>query len=221
MMSAVPQSEPSPLLIIRDGIASIPAWGWDSTQSMICGIPVRADVNAAIPVIPQGGTILSGLYLTFPNGWVLALTPLFADTAGRTPAGIPLITATAYVGEANRVFDPDTLRSLDWVTDTVILDSLIREVAGQPAWAQDDLIARYIAPSPRRGGIANVVVVPAYIPVWALVGAVMLRGETLDEIAGDYGIPPEAVRAAFAYYQRHRTVIDARIDANNVGDSIA
>jgi len=68
---------------------------------------------------------------------------------------------------------------------------------GEPmmrAVSQDELIARYIAPNPRHGGIANVVVVPAYIPVWALVGAVTLRGETLDEVAGDYAIPPAVVR---------------------------
>src|SRR5947209_6611761 len=66
-------------LIIRDGFAAIPVWDWDSTQDTILGIPVHADVNIAIPVIPSGGEIKPSLYLTFANGWVLALDVPFAD----------------------------------------------------------------------------------------------------------------------------------------------
>jgi hypothetical protein len=35
-------------------------------------------------------------------------------------------------------------------------------------------------------------------------------------VAADYALPCEAVKAAIAYYQRHKNLIDARIAANAV-----
>lgn len=215
-MSAMRRHKPSPLLAIYDGIARIPEWGWDSTQSTLQGISVRADVNKPIRVIPEGGNIVRALYLTFPNGWVLSLTPPFSDSAEMMPGGVPPLAAAAYAGEANRVFDPDTYRSLEMVTDTVALDSLIRETASQPQWARDEMVSHYIETNPRHAGIADAIVAPAGIPVWALVGAVMRREATLQEIARDYGISLAVMRAALAYYQRHHSVIDARIAANDI-----
>ncbi len=81
----------------------------------------------------------------------------------------------------------------------------------------DELIEKYIAPSPRRGGIAEMVVEPYVIPVWALIGAITLGGATPEEVTQEYDISPEAMWATLAYYRRHEAVIDARIDANRVG----
>jgi len=52
------QNLPAGGLVIRDGFAAILAWGWDSTQNTILGIPVHADMNNAIPVIPSGSQIM-------------------------------------------------------------------------------------------------------------------------------------------------------------------
>jgi uncharacterized protein (DUF433 family) len=42
----------------------------------------------------------------------------------------------------------------------------------------------------------------------------MARENDLAQVARDYDVPVEAVEAVYAYYQRHRPVIDARIAAN-------
>lgn len=79
----------------------------------------------------------------------------------------------------------------------------------------DALIDKYIFPSPRRGGIANMVVEPYVIPVWALIGSLLLwENATPEEVASSYEISLEAMQAAIAYYHRHKAVIEARIDAN-------
>lgn len=78
----------------------------------------------------------------------------------------------------------------------------------------DELIEKYIYASPRRGGLANVVVEPYVISVWALIGAMTLGGATAEEVVRDYRITDEAMQAALAFYRRHKEVIDARIDEN-------
>lgn len=109
-------------LVICDGFAAIPAWGWDSTQDTILGIPIHADVNNAIPVIPSGGQIIPSLHLTFANGWVMALNALFAD---RYAAGGPsMIVGTAYLGEGNHVFDRTSYHSIRGnLDDLAVLES--------------------------------------------------------------------------------------------------
>lgn len=86
-----------------------------------------------------------------------------------------------------------------------------------PPLTDDELIEKYVAPGFRRTGIAEAVVEPEGIPVWALAGALMLReGATPEQVARDYEISLQAMYAALAYYQRHRAVIDDRIEANRV-----
>lgn len=203
-------------LVIRDGFAAIPAWGWDSTQDTILGVPVHADVNNAIPVIPSGGQIIPSLYLTFANGWVLALNTPFTDLPAAD--GLPLIFGSAYIGEGNHTFDGTSIRTIHRnLGDLAVLEATIREVASLPVRNWDDLIATYIEANPYRPGISDATLTDYGVPVWAIIGAIMLRDATPDEVAQGYEVPREAVDAALAYYQRYRPIIDERIAANNVG----
>lgn len=143
-MSAALRFEQAAWFVLQDGIAAIPAWGWDSGQDAILGIPVHADVNTPIPLIPHGGTITAGLYLTFTNRWVLALNPLFPALGGEMGVSIPTIVAVSvYAGEANHIFDPATYRVLALIAEPVVLEAAIREVAALPAWAPEELRARH------------------------------------------------------------------------------
>lgn len=217
-MNEALQNLPVDGLIIRDGFAAIPAWGWDSTQETILGIPVVADVNLAIPVIPEGGQIRPSLYLTFLNGWVLALDTPFSDFLEQAAAMPSLVFGFAYIGEANHIFDFTTFRRIQRnLGDLAVLEATIREVATLPLSNRDDLIAAYIDADPYRPGIADAILTDHGVPVWALIGAILLTEATPDEVAQGYEVPREAVDAAIAYYRRYRPVIAERIAANNVG----
>ena len=74
-----------------------------------------------------------------------------------------------------------------------------------------ELIARYIKPHPSDRGRAYAWF-PAYgHSVAAIVRALRSRGGDVNETAADWEMPEEAVRAAIAFYRRHRALIDARI----------
>lgn len=215
-MSEALQNLSSDGLVIRDGFAAIPAWGWDSTQGTILGVPVHADVNNAIPVIPSGGQIIPSLYLTFANGWVLALTTPFTDLYAA--GGPSMIVGTAYLGEGNHIFDRPSYHSIRGnLGDLAVLEATIRQVANYPVRDWDDLIATYIEANPYRPGISDAILTDYGVPVWAIIGAILLTDTTPDEVAQGYEVSREAVNAALAYYQRYRPLIDERIAANNVG----
>lgn len=79
----------------------------------------------------------------------------------------------------------------------------------------DALIAKYIEPHPGKPGIAEYrprVEENGY-PVWAIVASLLNR-EDEEQIAREYQISREAVKAMRAYYERHREAIDARLTAN-------
>ena len=63
-----------------------------------------------------------------------------------------------------------------------------------PARNEDDLIASYIVSDPYRPGIADAILTDSGVPVWALVGAIVLRGDTPDGVAEGYEVPREAVK---------------------------
>lgn len=136
-MSAMPEPDRSRLLVFRDGIALIPGWGWDSTHTSILEYPVKADVNMSIPVIPQGGSIIPGLYLTFPSRWVLALAAPF-DGLSSVFDTDQVLTPTMYEGEANAVFRASTVRTLELVTTLDALARVVRFVAEQPPLRHGD-----------------------------------------------------------------------------------
>ncbi|MBI2761353.1 MAG: hypothetical protein HYX51_08015 [Chloroflexi bacterium] len=81
-----------------------------------------------------------------------------------------------------------------------------------------ELIAEWIEPDPHRPGADEVRLAHYGIAVWAVIGDFIGREASMDEeisqVAYDFEVPEEAVRAAVAYYRRHRAVIDNRLAAN-------
>lgn len=78
----------------------------------------------------------------------------------------------------------------------------------------DQLLARYIEEDPDSPGAADARLMNFGVPVWAIIGYLPAVGHQPHKVAAAYRLPEEAVRAALAYYQRHRCAIDARIAAN-------
>ena len=76
------------------------------------------------------------------------------------------------------------------------------------------LIDAWIEPDPYRAGEANARIREYGVHVWALIGHLWGMGGDVDQVAQDYDVPVDAVRAARAFYARHSTIIDARIAAN-------
>jgi uncharacterized protein (DUF433 family) len=79
----------------------------------------------------------------------------------------------------------------------------------------DELIARYVAEDPELPGPLHARLKESGEKVWLLIA--YLRGAAGGDIArtaADYELPKEAVRAAEAYYRRHKALIDARIAVN-------
>lgn len=76
------------------------------------------------------------------------------------------------------------------------------------------LIERWIERNPHKPGKANARVREHGVSVWALIGhAQAVRGDSA-RVAGDYELPHDAVEAAFAFYRRHKAIIDDRLAAN-------
>ncbi len=78
----------------------------------------------------------------------------------------------------------------------------------------NDMIRRYIEPNPPRPGVDEARLVESGVAVWAVIGYLQAAAGDLRRVAEDDDIPLEAVRAALAFYERHRAAIDARIEAN-------
>ena len=79
---------------------------------------------------------------------------------------------------------------------------------------RDGRIRTWLEPDPRRGGADEVRLKNFCISVWAIVGYWKANGGDAARVASDYDVPVEAIDAALAWYQRHRDVIDARLEAN-------
>jgi len=77
-------------------------------------------------------------------------------------------------------------------------------------------IDRYIEHDPQRPW-EDALMRENAVPVWAIVGYVLGTDGDCVKTANDYEIPVEAVDAALAYYQRHRTAIDARLAPAHTG----
>ncbi len=80
---------------------------------------------------------------------------------------------------------------------------------------RDALIERYIEFDPRRPRLDEAQIKEYGIAVWAIIGRLEAAHGNIEE-AADYDLPPDAVRAALAYYAHHREAIDARRAANRV-----
>src|SRR5690348_14999026 len=79
----------------------------------------------------------------------------------------------------------------------------------------DALIARWITPDPHVKGLDRAIVGEYGTSVWALVALWRGRKGDIAQVARDHDLPEEAVRAALAYYDRHRILIDHRIWINS------
>jgi uncharacterized protein (DUF433 family) len=84
------------------------------------------------------------------------------------------------------------------------------------AQAEQALIDRHIAQDGADCEPEGATLAATGAAVWAIVGywrdAV---GGDEEQVAADYAVPVEAVRATLAYYRRHREAIDARLAAND------
>lgn len=81
------------------------------------------------------------------------------------------------------------------------------------------LIARWIAPNPYKPGPAEAWIGPYGLSVWRTIAYLELNGWDISDAAPDYEIPPEAIKAAVAYYRQHEDAIDARITINRASFS--
>ncbi len=82
--------------------------------------------------------------------------------------------------------------------------------------SNDAWIAEYIEPNPHYPGIDEARLKSYGVAVWALIAYLPAVDGDLARVATGYDVPRAAVEAAYAYYQRHRALIDARIAANTV-----
>src|SRR5262249_21044974 len=71
----------------------------------------------------------------------------------------------------------------------------------------DTLIDRYIEPNPHKPGAENARLKNEGIAVWALIAALGGAEGDISRVVKDYGVPPEAVQAALAYYQAHHDLL--------------
>ena len=78
-----------------------------------------------------------------------------------------------------------------------------------------DLVAALIERDPYHPGPMDVVVRERHVPVWALVNYLVAAEGDIDRVAADYRISADAVRAALVYYNDHKDLIDARLEAND------
>jgi uncharacterized protein (DUF433 family) len=79
---------------------------------------------------------------------------------------------------------------------------------------EEQLIDAYIELDSWLPGVEEARIIGYGVPVWALIGHRQAIAGDVDEVAQDYDLPREAVKAAFAYYRRHQAALDARIAAN-------
>jgi hypothetical protein len=83
--------------------------------------------------------------------------------------------------------------------------------------ADGTLIERYIDATADDRGPAYARLAEYGTPVWAIIGyAKAVKDEA--QVARDYGVPLEHVRAAKAYYRRYRRYIDAFLTLNEAPD---
>ncbi len=78
----------------------------------------------------------------------------------------------------------------------------------------DALIAQYIEVNPRWPALEDAQVIGAGVSVWALIAHFHAVGGDKAKVAAAYDLPEQAVEAALRYYERHRTLIDARLALN-------
>lgn len=95
-------------------------------------------------------------------------------------------------------------------------------IIGRPSWngimAMDEqaqrLVDQFIRFDPSRPTPDEAIVLPSAVKVWAVIGDLRTNAGDVGCTASGYDLPEEAVRAVMAYYERHRILIDSRLDRN-------
>jgi uncharacterized protein (DUF433 family) len=80
----------------------------------------------------------------------------------------------------------------------------------------DASIGEYIELNPHYPGLDEARLKRYGVAVWALIAYLPAVGGDLTRVAAGYDVPQAAVEAAYAYYQRHQALIDARIAENTI-----
>lgn len=80
----------------------------------------------------------------------------------------------------------------------------------------NDLINQFVELNPNRPGLDDARLSGFGVPVWAVVGYWLGYDGDVDRVAREYGVPREAVEAVLEYYRQHKSLIDARIQANAI-----
>lgn len=79
---------------------------------------------------------------------------------------------------------------------------------------EEALIARHVYVDPSHSTAGEASLVDSGVKLWALVAYRDANIAGLGELVNAYRLSPEAVRAAFAYYRRHRGEINGRLALN-------
>jgi hypothetical protein len=101
---------PLPAFAIRDGVLRVPAWGWDSRQSAIGGIPVQVNLYPA----PEWGASF-----VLPNGDVIGIRETKWDPENRDVVNAVVVWTSGEEVAWHPMVGPDALLAL------------IREIAGR------------------------------------------------------------------------------------------
>ena len=99
------------------------------------------------------------------------------------------------------------------------LDIAIRPERGAAAVGIIDdnetrLFTKWITASDYSASAGEARIAGTGVPVRALIGHLPAADNDVCQVAKDYELPVDAVRAAIAYYQRNREAIDARLAQN-------
>jgi uncharacterized protein (DUF433 family) len=87
----------------------------------------------------------------------------------------------------------------------------------RPVVAEDvgeELLARYIEILPNRPDPGDARLSGYGYPVWIVIDALAAVGYDLEQVAREYELPEDAVRAALLFYRRHQAAVDARAREN-------
>ena len=76
------------------------------------------------------------------------------------------------------------------------------------------LIDQYIQLDPDRPTPDEALLLPSAVKVWAVIGDLRTTDNDIGRTAWGYDVPEDAVRAAMAYYEQHRILIDNHLERN-------
>lgn len=214
---------------IKDDMLYVPEWHWDSRQPTLFGHPVR--VEASPRKEDARGADAPSAYLTFANGWVIALGFLVYDSPAPTEYIAGVVAGSTYAGNGRIVHDLRSDRSLGLFDAAFQLTPRIEEVLTWEPWdpargvivarshtrkSPEQLIASHVEPNPATTDVAEYRLrrEDNGYPVWSIIGDLDPGGANIEQVARDYAISREAVEAVLAFYARNMAAIDARLAAS-------